>query len=612
MSEPTTPAIRLQGVGKLYKLFSRRRDYVLDAAGLGAVLRWRGIQPQIFWALRDIDLEIRPGRRLGIIGRNGAGKSTLLKVITGILTPTEGTVVVNGRVQALFEAGSGFHPEFTGYENIHASLTYQGLDEAAIRAATDDISEFTELGDFLGQPLKAYSLGMQARLAFAVATATRPQILIVDEVLGAGDAYFMSKSTERMRALVEDSGATVVLVSHDSSAILRYCEECVWVERGRIVQRGRTIDVVNAYEGFIHEMDDRRLRAKNRRRASGNGLSGGGDGALRVALRVDGPVGSGSDVAEVALINNGEVQTSLELGRVATSGAVGGPAPVLAGECWSDGRAQDGRAYRTLTVPAGGEAYGSGEVSTGHSGTLGNARLAVRVVYRTPSSTRLSAALVAGERALTPFSPAPWSTEWNELLLDVPSSSEPTSTAAVNGSAKGRPSAPGADGDPLRSGTAGVVRWPSEGSLTFVRAVLLDPQGRERAVFATGTPLRIQLHLKVHRGGRFNLILAASVYRLDGVFIANLISPRTVVEANEGDRIDAAIDVERLPLGNARYVISLSAFEAEVSEHTRYDLVARVLEFEIRGSGPLTMHAVVQLDAAWRVGLAPPKTPGVP
>src|SRR5262249_37487492 len=158
----------------------------------------------------------------------------LLKLITGNVDPTEGVIAVHGSVQALLQAGTGMHPEFTGYENIEAALTYQGLSKAEIRDAVTDIADFTKLGRFLDQPFKTYSTGMQARLAFAAATVVRPDILIVDELLGVGDGYFLSKSTERMRKLI-DSGASVLLVSHAMDQIVRFCDQAIWIDRGQIV-----------------------------------------------------------------------------------------------------------------------------------------------------------------------------------------------------------------------------------------------------------------------------------------------------------------------------------------------------------------------------------------
>ena len=228
-------AIKLDGVGKMYKIFSSRTANLKDALGLPSVRKSRY---SAFWAVRDIDLELAQGQRLGIIGRNGAGKSTILKLITQNVAPTEGTVTVEGQVQALLDTGGGLHPEFTGDENIEASLTFLGLGHGEIRAARDDIAEFTELGRFLEQPFKTYSTGMQARLAFGIATTIQPEILVVDEILGAGDAYFFSKSITRMQRLIE-SGASVLLVSHALDQIIRFCDEAIWLERGQIVMRGQ-------------------------------------------------------------------------------------------------------------------------------------------------------------------------------------------------------------------------------------------------------------------------------------------------------------------------------------------------------------------------------------
>src|SRR4051794_35807932 len=227
------PVIDLENVGKMYKIFSSRSGRLVDALALPG--RHRASYRE-FWALRGIDFTLDQGERIGIIGRNGAGKSTLLRLITQNIEPTEGRLRVGGDVQALLETGGGLHPEFTGYENIRASLSFLGLRPGEISAAEVDIADFTELGRFLDQPFKTYSTGMQARLAFAIATTIRPEILIVDEVLGAGDAYFFAKSSARMRALL-DSGAAVLLVSHALDQIVRFCTEAIWIDRGRVVAR---------------------------------------------------------------------------------------------------------------------------------------------------------------------------------------------------------------------------------------------------------------------------------------------------------------------------------------------------------------------------------------
>ena len=265
-------AIRLSNVGKMYKIFPEKIDGLLDglndSLGIYRWLPFRKANYKEFWALRGIFLDLKAGSRIGIIGRNGAGKSTLLKLITGNLAATEGTIEVNGQIQALLESGAGFHPEFTGYENIKASLTYQGLTNSEIEEAIVDIAYFTELGNFLQQPFKTYSTGMQARLTFATATAIKPKILIIDEILGAGDAYFFGKSQERMHQLVEESGASVLLVSHALDQITRFCEEAIWIERGKVVKRGPSFEIVDSYIAFTQILEERRLKAKNMKERS--------------------------------------------------------------------------------------------------------------------------------------------------------------------------------------------------------------------------------------------------------------------------------------------------------------------------------------------------------
>jgi lipopolysaccharide transport system ATP-binding protein len=255
-------AIQLNNVGKLYRLYPTPRDKIFHVFGLEKILYWKKNNFQDLWVLRNINLNIRKGERIGIIGRNGAGKSTLLKLISGNITPTEGTISVNGKIQAILELGTAFHPEFTGRENIRASLTYQGYSKERIREKEEEIIEFAELDDFIDQPLKTYSSGMYARLAFSVATIIEPEILIIDEILSVGDAYFNGKSLERMRSLTEKNHSTILFVSHDLSGIQQLCNHVIWIEKGRIIFEGAPLDVIKAYTATIRKEEDLRLRAK--------------------------------------------------------------------------------------------------------------------------------------------------------------------------------------------------------------------------------------------------------------------------------------------------------------------------------------------------------------
>ena len=204
-------------------------------------------QYEEFSALRDVSFEVKRGEIVGIIGRNGAGKSTLLKVISGIFKPTEGKVVTAGRVAPMLELGSGFDMELSGHDNIFLNGAILGFSEEFLKSKYDEIVAFSELGEFIDMPLKTYSSGMLARLAFSVATMIEPEILIVDEILSVGDAAFQEKSRARMMELMS-GGTTVLIVSHSLQQIREMCDRVIWLEHGEIRMLGETNTVCEAYE----------------------------------------------------------------------------------------------------------------------------------------------------------------------------------------------------------------------------------------------------------------------------------------------------------------------------------------------------------------------------
>jgi len=257
---PERAAVTVRDVSKVYRLYSSLADQGLDVLGLAWLRFWRKPQYAQHPALDGVSLSIKRGERVGIVGRNGAGKTTLLKLITGNFEPSRGSVEVDGRVQALLTVGLGFHPDFTGYQNVRSSLAYSGVSGQALEQAVQDVVDFAELGEYLHQPLKTYSLGMQARLMFAASTAVRPDILIVDEILGAGDAYFSAKSAHRMEGLA-GSGCTLLLVSHSMQQILQFCERAIWLETGKVVMDGDALAVVKAYEEYSQRLEAESSRA---------------------------------------------------------------------------------------------------------------------------------------------------------------------------------------------------------------------------------------------------------------------------------------------------------------------------------------------------------------
>ena len=256
MSEVVIQATNLT---KVYRLYSRPAYRFLDMFGL---LKPRPGAFTEHTALGGINLEIRRGEKVAIIGRNGAGKSTFLKLVTNVLQPTAGSLHVVGDVHALLQIGTGFHPDFTGRENVRAYLAQLGLSGAEAARRCDDAIAFAELEEYIDQPVKVYSTGMAMRLMFAASTAITPDLLVLDEVLGVGDAYFAQKSYERMRELCDRNGSTLLLVTHDIYSATRMCNRVIWLERGVVAMDGDASAVVKAYAESIRAQEEHRLRLK--------------------------------------------------------------------------------------------------------------------------------------------------------------------------------------------------------------------------------------------------------------------------------------------------------------------------------------------------------------
>lgn len=234
------PVVALKNVGKFFEIYERPRDRLWQ-------MLWRGRKKfyREYWACADINLDVRAGQCLGIVGRNGAGKSTLLQLMAGTLVPSTGTVTRRGRLAALLELGSGFNPEFTGRENVFLNAAILGLDNSEINARYDSIAEFADIGEFMDRPVKTYSSGMALRLAFAVMANVDAEILIIDEALAVGDAFFTQKCMRFLRDFIRSH--TVIFVSHDTNAVCSLCTDAILMESGRIVLAGGPKEVAQKY-----------------------------------------------------------------------------------------------------------------------------------------------------------------------------------------------------------------------------------------------------------------------------------------------------------------------------------------------------------------------------
>ena len=288
----------------------------IEVIGLGkAYRRWGGelrrfaswVVPSIRpreenWVLKDVSFKIGAGEAIGIIGQNGAGKSTLLKLITGTTQPTAGNIAVRGRVAAILELGMGFNGDLTGRENVIHSAGLMGYSRSQIDRAIPDIEAFAEIGAYFDQPMRTYSSGMQMRVAFSVATAFRPDLLIVDEALSVGDSYFQHKSFDRIRQF-RDEGVSIIFVSHSLADVRTLCDRVILMDKGRVLKDGVPDEVVDYYNALIAEKENAKLSVDQRREKSGWLMTRSGSGEARVASLhlVDAATG-----AELAVANVGQ------------------------------------------------------------------------------------------------------------------------------------------------------------------------------------------------------------------------------------------------------------------------------------------------------------------
>ncbi len=262
--------LSVRNLGKAY------RSYRSEWLRFG---RWFGLPfkpSEETWVLRHISFDIQPGEAVGIVGQNGAGKSTLLKLITGTLQPSEGGMAINGRISALLELGLGFNPELTGRQNCFHAAGLMGFAAHQIQQAMPEIEAFAEIGEYFDEPVRTYSSGMQARVAFAVATAFRPEILIVDEVLAVGDAYFNHKSANRIREF-QQQGTSLLVVAHDRGAIQTLCDRAILLDKGRVLREGLPEEVMDYYNALIAEKENATVEVRQLQDGRLQTISGTGE-----------------------------------------------------------------------------------------------------------------------------------------------------------------------------------------------------------------------------------------------------------------------------------------------------------------------------------------------
>lgn len=575
MSEPI---IELASIAKMYRIFRSPRHRMIEALGFPVA---RSTYDE-FWAVRNMSLTIKPGERVGLVGRNGAGKSTLLKLIAGLIQPTEGAVNVRGKVQALMELGTGFHPEFTGRTNVMSSFAYQGVTGARARKLLEDVLEFAELEEFIDKPVKTYSSGMYSRLAFAAATAIRPEILIIDEILGAGDSYFAGKSAKRMRTLTAE-GSTVLFVSHDMSAVQMICDRAIWIERGRIVADGDPIEIGRSYAASIRKQEELRLRAINLKLSRGDVSELLTDteidrvSILRFISAADDAPTTPLAVYEITLERNGEVIDNVLVGEaldddrsqrlhlLTANGYMNWGAPKANARGVSYREFKDcGGQYKhapvSIKVPLGLGELGEFSVTVRHSGTAADETLYCQIfdgleyiTIGTLEPTNENGQTITQNFALS-----------SSLLL------------------------PGADNAQVATERSDFEY--GEGSAWIDAVDFLDQHSESRRVFSFGEPL----HVNVKWGAKLDIPCMAfivCIYGMDGRCVSQVVSP--FISATRERRTGLVkAQFDPLMVGAGDYVISVGIFDGmtEGQSSGEHPLDVHDRQYRIRVTAPSNMR----------------------
>lgn len=564
-------AIRVDRLTKIYRRFSSNSWRAASLLGL-PVPRSRY---DTFCALDGVSLTVGRGERVALVGRNGAGKSTLLRHISGELTPTSGSVGVSGKVKALFNLGEGFHPEFSAMQNLRTGLAIAGVRQAQIARTIDEIIEFTELDEFAERPLKEYSAGMYARLAFAMATATQPEILIIDEILGAGDAYFVGKCVQRVREITSE-GTTVLFVSHDMGSAQMLCSRGIWLHQGRVRQDGSMTMVARAYAAHIRAEQELLLRSRTMRLSKRSAASHAQALLLRFICAGETAPAEPLHVARLAFGAGDVPLGTTVLGSEEQNGAI---APIVDPAAMNWGKSIEHAGRRCRAFGDFGGRFGHAPFAI-TSRLLGGRDAWIEIEAAPSRSTDVLVQFYREDDqryetiGTIPADAHPvWQTWRFPLAGDSPAPAEAMAEADP-GSDEPEPAQP-------IEVPAGGVRKP----VAIVDFCFLDEDGARRHTLLSGRPagarLRIRADARIAEG-----IAVVAIYATDGTCISQCISSREGVTVRDAEG-DIQIDVwfDELLIGPGDYLVSSALFRhldpAVLPEERAYDLLDRSYALKI-------------------------------
>jgi len=571
-------AIAATDVTKVYRLYERPRHRLLDVFGLLAAGS-HGYREHK--ALDGITLSIARGEKVAVIGRNGAGKSTFMKLVSRVAQPTSGRLDVSGRIHALLQIGTGFHPDFTGRQNVFAYLAQLGIDGAAARQLFAEIVEFSELEEYIDQPVKTYSTGMAVRLMFSTSTAIRPDLLLLDEVLGVGDAYFTQKSFERISDLCRRDGTTLLLVTHDLYAAVRLCDRVVWIDRGRVVTDGAGAPVVRAYEDSIRLQEEERLREKKRRRLREEG----GETHVHVIVELRsahaGFLQAPVYFSDVELRHRGAVVARVSMSEESSSGA---SHIVSEGSAWGAPGMWAGRDARAFLN------YGSPFRKVAAAFALPVAlsedlhEVDLRISAQTAVACDLAAAafIDGAERALPNVSlPAG---RWHDAIVPLGGATAPRR---------------------LNVGVHGT------GAIAVDDVRLVSPRGTDAHVLTHGEPLDIVFAYRVNDptvSERAQILMA--IHR-DGVHDVCRVGTTGLSFDTQSRTGTVSVHFDRLPLADGRYTLTIMVarqgyYDERPTQYFSlspgvYACLSQVLEFVVEGGGAIGSGTAVVLEGEWSV-----------
>lgn len=575
-------ALQLEGVTKRFRRFRHAGLRALSVLGVPVPSRYY----DVFTALDHVSLTVHKGEKVALVGRNGAGKSTLLRLISKQMQADSGTLQVAGTLQTLMELGTGFHPDFTGLQNIRSALAYQGVSGAQVAAIEQEIIEFTELEEFIHRPVREYSAGMYARLAFAVATSVEPDILIIDEILGAGDAYFVGKSIRRMKELTS-RGATILFVSHDMSAVQMLCERAIWIERGRVRQDGDVLTISKAYAASVREEEELRLRMRSMAlsRASAAALMG------QESLELYRLVGEGGNPpAQPLLVSDIRFRAGELAWQSVDMGAFGQPSQIIdepGATNWSRLAEQGGKLCRSFADHGGRFLHAPWQIDW--RGLPGTGRV-VEITYR-PSVEVAFERYDAGEKAYGPVAQLAPGEGWRTEQFMLPDRAVEDAGMAPEA----------LDLEPLTA----LDRY-GEGPIGIQAFGFFDGNGVRRHTLVSGEPAMAVLQFAATQPVH-DPVAVVAIYRPDGTCALQSFSNRegaTLGVLQETGMLN--VQYHPLLLGPGDYIVSVALFKElplhSNSEPPAYDLHDRCYALKILPpEGIAVALGMVNQPAQWSV-----------